>query len=234
MIKNLKISPPFFEIGPKSYLYGEDIISLALIADEMSEKYDVQILFTCPFVSIESVAARTRNIFVVAPHMDPIPAGRGLADILPEAIISAGASGVMLNHAEKPILYSVLEKTISRAEEIGLFTIVCANSIAEIKSVANLSPDIIVAEPTELIGTGNSIDLSYMEKSTEAIQSINPNILILQAAGIANGQDVYNAIYHGADATGSSSAIALATDKRALVEEMISAVRKAWDDRQKI
>ena len=29
---------PFFEIGPKSYLYGDDILDLALAADAASEK----------------------------------------------------------------------------------------------------------------------------------------------------------------------------------------------------
>ena len=35
----------------------------------------------------------------------------------------------------------------------------------------------------------------------------------------------------GADATGSSSGIAKAPDRAAMVEEMIAAVRKAWDER---
>ena len=54
---------------------------------------------------------------------------------------------------------------------------------------------------------------------------------MLTAAGIANGQDVYNTIIAGADATGSSSGIAKAKDRSAMVDEMISAVRRAWDER---
>ena len=30
---NCTIQAPFFEIGPKSYLYGDDVLSLALAAD---------------------------------------------------------------------------------------------------------------------------------------------------------------------------------------------------------
>ena len=47
-----KISVPFFEIGPKSYLYGDDVLALALAADKASEKYGVDVIFTCPVVEI--------------------------------------------------------------------------------------------------------------------------------------------------------------------------------------
>ena len=38
------IKAPFFEIGPKSYLYGDDVLELALAADKASEKYGVEII----------------------------------------------------------------------------------------------------------------------------------------------------------------------------------------------
>lgn len=230
MRKEKVLKAPFFEIGPKSYLYGDDIIEVAQIADEMSVKYGVDILFTCPYVSIEKVVESTNNLFVLAPSMDSIYPGRGIANILPESIKASGASGVMLNHAEAPMTYSNLEKTVNRARELNLMTVVCAGSINEIKAVAFLNPDVIVAEPTELIGTGNTSDLSYMQTSTEAIRSINSEIQVLQAAGISNGNDVYRVIENGADGTGSSSVIANAKNKREIIEEMISAVAAAWNN----
>ena len=42
------IRAPFFEIGPKSYLYGQDVVDLAIAADKASEKYGVDIIFTTP------------------------------------------------------------------------------------------------------------------------------------------------------------------------------------------
>ena len=193
------IKAPFFEIGPKSYLYGDQILDLALAADAASEKYDVDIIFTCPVVDIRRVKENTKRIHVFAPHMDPIPVGRGLADILPESLVAAGAEGVMLNHVEKPLSFEVLAETIKRAEEVGLTTIVCADS--------------------------------EEEAATKCVKSVNPNILVLTAAGISNGNDVYNTIIAGADATGSSSGVAKAADRAAMVDEMIAAVRRAWDER---
>jgi triosephosphate isomerase len=226
-----KVKLPFFEIGPKSYLYGDDILDLAKAADAASEKYGVDIIFTTPIVDIRRVREATKNIHVFAPHMDPIPVGRGLADVLPESLVAAGADGVMLNHVEKPISFETLEATIARANEVGLTTIVCADSLAEASKIATLAPDIIVAEPSELIGTGVSVGKEYVEAATKSVKDINPEILVLTAAGISNGEDVYNTIIAGADATGSSSGVAKAKDRAAMVDEMISAVRKAWDER---
>lgn len=228
-----RVKLPFFEIGPKSYLYGDDILDLAKAADAASEKYGVDIIFTTPIVDIRRVREATKNIHVFAPHMDPIVPGRGLADVLPESLVAAGADGVMLNHCEKPISFETLEKTIERANEVGLTTIVCADSLADASKIATLAPDIIVAEPSELIGTGVSVGKEYVEAATRSVKDVNPDVLVLTAAGIANGEDVYNTIVAGADATGSSSGVAKAKDRAAMVDEMIAAVRRAWDERCK-
>ena len=227
------IKAPFFEIGPKSYLYGDEILELAKAADAASEKYDVDIIFTCPVVDIRRVKENTKRIHIYAPQMDPIPVGRGLADILPESLVAAGAEGVMLNHCEKPLSFDVLAETIKWANEVGLSTIVCADSLADASKIATLSPDIIVAEPSELIGTGVSVGPAYVEAATQSVKKVNPNILVLTAAGIAGGEDVYNTIIAGADATGSSSGVAKAADRAAMVDEMIAGLRRAWDERNK-
>ena len=231
MVPNCTIKAPFFEIGPKSYLYGEDVIELAKAADAASVKYGVDIIFTTPIVEIARVKAATRHIHVFAPHMDPLRPGRGLADILPESLVAVGAEGVMLNHVEKQVTLSALKETIQRADEVGLATIVCADSMAEASMIAKLRPNIIVCEPSELIGTGVSVGAEYVEAAMHAVKDVDPDIMVLTAAGIANGQDVYNTIIAGADATGSSSGVAKAADRAAMVDEMIGAVRKAWDER---
>ena len=231
MLPDPIISPPFFEIGPKAYLVGDEVLELAVAADRASAEHGVQVIFTTPFTDIARVAAATENLLVCAPHMDPIRRGRGTADILPEALKAAGANGVQLNHAERPIAFPVLERTIRRAEEVGLFTMVCASSLAEIRAVALLAPDIIVAEPTELIGTGTTSDTAYIRASLEAVRTINPNVLVLLAAGIAAGGDVFRVMAAGPDGTGSSSGVAKARDRRSMVDEMVSSARQGWESR---
>ena len=97
--------------------------------------------------------------------------------------------------------------------------------------IARLKPDIIVAEPTELVGIGVSCGPDYVQAAMRAVRDVDPEILVLTAAGIANGQDVYDIIAAGADATGSSSGVAKAADRAAMVDEMIGAVRRAWSER---
>lgn len=234
MYPNCTIKAPFFEIGPKSYLFGDDVVELAKAADAAAERYDVDIIFTTPLIELRRVKDATHRIHVFAPHMDPLHPGRGLADVLPESLKAAGAEGVMLNHCEKPLTIAQLKATIQRADEVGLATIVCADSIAEASAIAQLCPNIIVAEPSELIGTGKASDKEYVEASTRAVKEVNPDILVLQGAGIKCYDDVYRNIYAGADATGSSSGIVgLPTReaRNAMVDDMIRAVRDAWDAR---
>jgi len=230
MYKGLIVKPPFFEIGPKAYLYGDAMLKLAKAADKASEKYDVRIILTPQYTDIRMLAQETKNLLIFAQHMDPLPVGRGLGSVLPEAVKAAGATGVMLNHAEKPMTIADLYKAIKRADEIGLATIVCADTIDEAVAIAHFNPNIIVAEPTELIGTGQPSDEEYILETTKAIKAVNPEIQVLQGAGISNGKDVYNVIKAGVEATGTTSGIMKAADPEAMLDEMIRAVRTAWDE----
>lgn len=230
MYKEYKIRPPFFEIGPKAYLYGERMLALAKVIDKTAAKYDLDVILTPQYTDIKLLADNTERIHVYAQHMDALPVGRGLGSVLPEAVKAAGAVGVMLNHAEKPIDMETLKATIARADEVGLATIVCASTVEDVENIAKLAPNLIVAEPTELIGTGTTSDMNYVKSTIEAVRAINPDIMVLQGAGISNGQDVYDVIKAGAFATGSTSGIIKAADPYAMTEEMLYNLRKAWDE----
>ena len=230
MLKNFDIKPPFFEIGPKAIIWGEAMLKLAKVIDKTAMKYDVDVIVTPQYTDIQLLAENTERILVFAQHMDALVPGRGLGSVLPEAVKAAGAKGVMLNHAEKPIAMDVLEATIRRAEEVGLASIVCADTVEDVMRIAKMGPDLIVAEPTELIGTGTTSDSNYVIETIKTVREINPEIMVLQGAGISNGQDVYNTIKLGAQATGSTSGILKAADPYAMVEEMLFNLRKAWDE----
>ena len=233
MYKDFKIKPPFFEVGPKAFLYGEKMLELAKVIDKTAMKYDVDVIVTPQYTDISLLAQNTERIHVFAQHMDYLPVGRGLGSVLPEAVKAAGAVGVMLNHAEKPLTMEEVEKTIARADEVGLATIVCADTVEDVKKIAAMGPNLIVAEPTDLIGTGQTSDSNYVIETIKTVNEINPDIMVLQGAGISNGNDVYNTIKLGAQATGSTSGIIKAEDPYAMVEEMLYNLRKAWDELHK-
>ena len=229
--RGLIITPPFFEIGPKAYLFGKEVLALAKHADIISKQYNVQIIFTPQYVDIPLLASETENLLIFAQHMDSIVVGRGVGSVLPEAIKAAGASGVMLNHTEKPISLPEIERTIKRADDVGLASMVCADTLENVAAIARFAPNILLAEPPELIGTGKreADDQLVIPKINEIVWKINPEIRVLHGAGISNGQDVYDIVALGAQGTGSTSGIIKAPDPFQMVEEMIRSMRAAWD-----
>ncbi|MBQ3597101.1 MAG: triose-phosphate isomerase [Clostridia bacterium] len=231
MFKDYKISEPFFEYGPKCYMYGETLLEIAKGLDALAEKYGVDVILDVPDTEIYNIAKNTKRIHVYSQHMDSIPVGKGMGRTLPEALKAAGAVGVMLNHAEHKLTLEEIEKAIKRADELGLATMVCADSVEEVKAIAKLGPNILVAEPSELIGTGKPADKEYVDEVIKVIREVNPQIKPFPSAGVSKPEDCYNIVKAGAAASGCSSAIAKSANPLGLAEEMIKAVRKAYDER---
>lgn len=227
------ITPPFFEIGIKNYLFGNDVLKLAKSADEAAIRYDVDVMLTTPYVDIRRVAENTKRLFVLAPYMDLLRPGRGMADILPEALKAAGADGVMLNHSERPLSMNALRLSIGRANELDMISFVCTGSIPETQAAALFHPDIINPESAELIGSGKVSSMDFVHQSIEAVKLIDRDILVEQAAGITSGEQVYDLIMAGVEAVGVASGVCTASDPCATAMEMIAAVARARDDLQK-
>lgn len=229
----MKVRAPFLIVNPKSYLYGEESLKLAKAADQAAEETGVEILFTCPFADLRYIRENTKNVIVTAQHMDPLRPGRGMGHVLPESLKAAGADAVFLNHAENPLTVCELAACIRRARELDMATVVCADSVAEGLAVAKFDPDILLCEPTELIGTGHVADNSYVIEATTKIREINPEILVMIASGVSTADDVYNVIRLGADGTGATSGILKAPDPGVRVMEMARAMVQAVKDRER-
>ena len=90
----------------------------------------------------------------------------------------------------------------------------------------------MVAEPTELIGTGKPADKEYVDEVIRVIKEINPQIKPFPSAGVSKPEDCYNIVKAGAAASGCSSAIAKSAQPLVLAEQMIKAVRQAYDERK--
>ena len=222
---------PFLVVNPKSYLYGEKSLALAKAADDAAEKFGLTIFFTCPFADIRLIKANTQNIIVTAQHMESLKPGRGMGHILPESLKAAGADATFLNHAENPMTLAEISKTIQRAKELEILTIVCADSVAEGQAVAEFAPDILLCEPTDLIGTGKTADDSYTLEVCRRISKINTDVAIMIASGVTTAEDCYRVIKLGADGTGATSGILKAPDPAVRIAEMAAAVVKAYKER---
>ena len=74
-----------------------------------------------------------------------------------------------------PLTVHELAATIARANEVGILTVVCADSVEEGEMIASLKPDVMVCELTSLIGTGTVAGEDYMRASTEAVKAVSPD-----------------------------------------------------------
>lgn len=232
MFAGFSIEPPFFEVGPKAYLYGDQIMDLALHAEEISERYDVRIILTPQYTDIYPIARATSRLLVFAQHIDSLPVGRGVGSVLPEAVKAAGAKGVLLNHVEKRLDRSQIQAAIRRADEAGLASMVCADTPEDAALLAEYQPNIILAESPLLIGSGkrSSDDQAEIERINHLVWRVDQRIRVLHAAGIRDAQDVYQVVKCGAQGSGSTSAVVLAENPAQALEEMIASMRKAWDE----
>lgn len=229
-----KVRVPYFETSVKNYIYGDAVYEFARECDKAAIKYDVDVMFIAPYTEIRRIAENTEKLIVLAPYMDTLRPGRGMADVLPEALKAAGAQGVVLNHCERPMTLSHIKQCIDRANELDMLSFVCADTIDEAKAIAELHPDIINPEPSELIGTTNASDMSYVMEAIRAVKAIDPNILVEQAAGITTAQQIYDFIMAGSEAAGSASGILRSPHPYELLDEMVSYVKKAREDLMKL
>jgi len=222
---------PVFEIGLKGYAYGAEAVRLARAADRLSRELDVSVIFDPQAVDIAAVGRETQHLLVFAQHMDPVQVGRGAGAVLPEAIREAGAVGTMLNHSERRMTLGDISRAIRRAREVGLATMVCADSPEEAAAIAQLGPDIVLAEPPELIATSRSAATEmrgFVERAVEMVGRIDAGIIVMCGAGVQTPGDVEKMIHLGVGGTGSSSGVLRAADPIAQMEAMLAAMKRAW------
>lgn len=228
-----RLRAPVFEIGLKGYLYGAGAVRLARAADRLARELGVSVVFDPQTVDIPAVARETSHLLVFAQHMDPVTPGRGVGSVLAEAIREAGAFGAMLNHSERPMPLGDIDRAIRRAREVGLATLVYADSPEQAAAVAMLGPDIVLAEPPELIATSRSTATEmrdFVERAVELVAGVDPGIIVMCGAGVQTADDVARMMALGVGGTGSSSGILKAPDPVGRMTEMITAMQRAWAD----
>ncbi len=227
-MKELRV--PYFETGVKCYLYGEDEMEFARKCEAVSVKYDVDVLFISSFLNMKDIARECPHLFVIAQTVDNWKPGRGMGKIIPEALKAAGAWGACINHCERPMALCDIKGAIDRCREVGIKSFVCADSTDEAMAIANLHPDIMNPEPSELIGSGTAPDMKYVNAVVKAVKSIDSGIITEIAAGISTAQDIYDFIMAGSDAAGAASGIIKSDRPDELLDEMVAAVAKAKED----
>lgn len=219
-----QIRTPYFEIGTKNYIYGDTVLEYAWPTLRRRNMTSTSYSSLRPWRS-----AGWWNRRSISSCWPPIWTPSGRAGGWPTScrkLGGRGAAGVVVNHCEKPMSLPAIKETIQRAHELDMLVFACADTIAEAKAVAQLHPDILNPEPSELIGGAGSgvSSMDFVRESIQAIKSIYPDILVEQAAGITNGQQVYDFIMAGSEGLpAAASGIVNAKDPLAMIDEMIAA-----------
>jgi triosephosphate isomerase len=222
------IKTPVIVINYKVYntSFGNSALSIAKAAEEVSINTGVNIIVAPPATEIRTLASNV-SIPVYAQHVDPVDLGAYTGHIPPEAVKEAGAKGFIINHSERRIRVDEIAKLVIKARNLGLNTLVCADTPEVAAALAVLNPDMIAIEPPELIGTGIAVSKAKPEiilNTVSRIRSVNNDVIILTGAGISTPEDVVKALELGTSGVLVSSAIMKAKDPKKVISEMAEAV----------
>lgn len=220
-----KIVTPFFSVSPKSYLIGQELLDLALIADKLAGEMDSTVFFTAPPTELANIVKSTKNMIVTSQSADGLGVGKGMGRLLLESLKEIGVKATFINHVEAPLTFKELIAAIDNAKKLDIISIVCVDTAEEARIISYADPDVILCEPNYLIGTGKTSDESYVHETIEEIKKVNPDILIMEGAGITSGSDVSRIIKLGADGTGVSSILTKDCDKKELLKDLFSGLK---------
>jgi len=223
-LKRSDLKLPIFTVSPKTYLLGKESVEVALLTDEIAAGRNHSIFWTAPYPELCKVANELKHAIPTAQHADLVGNGKGMGLAPLESLKYAGVKAVFLNHTAHPLPVDRLAETIDKARKLEILTIVAADTPTEAKAVAAMDPDVVLCEPSVLVGTGQTSNSMYITETISAVREVNKEIVIMEGAGIRCGEDVRRLIEKGAQGTGISSALAITADRRALLAELFSAL----------
>ncbi|MCK4670663.1 MAG: triosephosphate isomerase [Nanoarchaeota archaeon] len=197
---------------------GKAAVELAKKIQESAKKFNVEIILCVQPTDISSVAKAVR-LPVFSQHIDAISYGAHTGHILPEAVKTAGASGVLINHSEHTLDPDEIEDTVMVAKKLKLKTIVCCQEIGEIEQIIDTKPTYIAIEPPELIGEEVSVSEAEPELIDDAVHCVGKNLLV--GAGIKDKEDAQIAKEAGAAGILVSSHIVKAKNPTKVLKEII-------------
>ncbi|MCJ7792387.1 MAG: triose-phosphate isomerase [Candidatus Marinimicrobia bacterium] len=187
---------------------GEKALALAKICQKVAKKAKIAVI---PVVQAVDLFRLTSQGFVVwVQHVDDIDFGPNTGQILPQAVVEAGAKGTLLNHSENQLPLEMIKEIIKKCQLLKLKTLICADNLEEAKTIVKARPDFLVYEPPEFIGSRTaSVSTAKPEVIQDLVKEIK-NVPVLVGAGIHSQKDVKIAIKLGAKGILVASDVVLA------------------------
>lgn len=188
---------------------GDRALSMTKIAEEVSAETGLEIITIVQPTDIKAGSW--------AQKVDAVIYGAHTGSVLPEAVVSAGAVGTVLNHSEGRFPdFETLSKAHVRAKEVGLKTLIFAKDLEELEKIAGLNPDYISYEPPALIGN-KDISVATAEPEIVAQASLISkkfDIPLIVGAGVHSKEDVKKCIELGAVGVAVASDVMMADNPK--------------------
>jgi triosephosphate isomerase len=217
---------PFILINLKTYTEGagQRAHAIAGAAEQVASESGVIIAIAPSYMNIHPIAMHSA-LPVYAQHVDGEKPGAHTGHVTAESLKMAGASGSLVNHAERRLTLAGIEASVNALRLEGLVSVVCSNNEATSAAAAALAPGYVAIEPPELIGGGVSVSKAnpdIIRRSVEVVKSVNPSVTVLAGAGVQTGEDVKIALELGAGGVLLASGVVKAKAPIAVLRDLVS------------
>lgn len=166
---------------------------------------------------------RLNDLDKFSQHLDPIKPGSHTGHMLPENIVDAGATGTLINHSERRIDAEEIEEAVRICKDLGLTSVVCAQTPEECGEFSRFEPDFVAYEPPELIGGDVSVSEAKPGLISEAVEA--SKVDVLTGAGIHSSQDVEKSVELGCEGVLVASAVVKAEKPYDVVKELCEGLK---------
>lgn len=226
----MPLKKPTIVVNFKTYpeASGKGALEIAKVCELVAKETGAAIVVAPPMMDLALVVSSV-SIPVIAQHLDSVPSGATTGHVTVENAKSSGAVGTLINHSERRLKIAEIHELIDRSRFAGLATIVCTNNLAVSKACAAMEPDFVAIEPPELIGGDISVTTAnpkIVSDTVRSIRTISKGVSVLCGAGVKNGRDVAKAIELGTEGVLLASGVVKAKDKKAVLFDLVSGLKK--------
>lgn len=199
---------------------GSKAVELAKIHQRLADELKVNLAIAGQAMDLAMLAAAV-SIPVLAQHVDGVGYGAYTGSIPVEIAHGLGVDGSILNHSERRISDSEIERALEDLSTYKMLSLVCAENVAEGCKFAQMGAEFVAIEPPELIGGEVSVSTAQPELITEAVKAIGAHKVIV-GAGIKTGEDVRRAIELGAAGVLVASGVVCAQNQMNALKDLCS------------
>ena len=198
---------------------GDEVIKILSPVKKVQEETGVPIIVCTQATDIYRIK-KELDIEVWAQHIDPIDPGKNTGWISPSSIRQAGATGVLINHSEHKIPEEAIIKTVEKAKQYGLKTMLIGHTVEMVEKFDSFDIDFVSYEKEDLIASTTSMIDQQEEAIKELIKKLKHPLII--GAGINDGEDVKKSVMAGAKGVLLATYFVTAPDPEAKLRELAS------------